>query len=104
MFNAGRNQKSILLLLLFTVWVLSPFIALFGIHSISNRWSVTTRVALYCLMLLLSVGSLVSYSGAFSQPGMKPAFMFLVVPLVSWLLVAAGIPITRYLEKMDKEK
>ena len=104
MFNAGRNQKSILLIALFTAWVLSPFIALLGINIISNRWAVTTRVALYGLMLILSAGSLASYGEAFSLPGTRPAFKFLIVPLLSWVLMVTAIPILRYLENRNKEK
>jgi hypothetical protein len=74
MFNAGRNQKSILLIALFTIWVLSPFIALQVANVISKRWSILTRRTLYFLISFITLGSLVSYSGALSPPGAKPAF------------------------------
>jgi hypothetical protein len=35
MFKTGRNQKSILLIVLFTGWVLSPFAGLFLATKIS---------------------------------------------------------------------
>jgi uncharacterized membrane protein len=50
-------------------------------------------------MLFLTLGSLVSYSGVLSPPGTKPAFVFLVVPLISWLLMAIVIPITASLSR-----
>ena len=93
MFNAGRNQKSILLIALFTTWVLSPFIALLVANVISKRWSILMRGTLYFLTLFITLGSLVSYSGALSPPGTKPAFKFLIVPLISWLLLIIVIPI-----------
>src|SRR5437868_11567600 len=74
MFNAGRNQQSILLIALFTIWVLSPFIALMVANVISRRWSILTRVTLYFLMLFITLGSLISYNGALSPPGTRPAF------------------------------
>ena len=95
MFNAGSNQKSVLLLALFTAWVLSPFVGLFVATKISNRWTVVTRSSLYLLMILLSIGSLVAYSGALTPSGTKPAFIFIVIPFVSWLLIVIVIPIVR---------
>jgi hypothetical protein len=95
MFNVGSNQKSVLLLALFTAWVLSPFVGLFVATKISNRWTVVTRSSLYLLMIVLSIGSLVAYSGALTPSGTKPAFIFLVIPFVSWLLIVIVIPIVR---------
>ena len=102
MFNAGRNQKSILLIALFTIWVLSPFIALLVANVISKHWSILTRVTIYFLMLFITLGSLISYSGALSPPGTKPAFKFLIVPLISWLLLVTVIPITRKISRKKK--
>src|SRR5438270_13395666 len=81
MFNAGRNQKSVLLITLFTSWVLSPFVGLLLINKISNHWTAKARAALYWLMIVLPIGSLIGYSGALIPPDTKPAFIFLVVPL-----------------------
>ena len=93
MLHAGRNNKSVLLVVLFVVWVLSPFLALMVANAVSKRWLVLTRITLYSLMLVLTPGSLVCYSGLWSPPGTKPAFVFLVVPLISWLLIVIVIPI-----------
>src|SRR6266487_3198119 len=103
MFNAGRNQNSILLIALFTIWVLSPFIALLVANVISKRWSILTRVILYFLMLFITLGSLVSYSGTLSPPGTKPAFKFLIVPLISWLLMVIVIPLAASLSRRQKK-
>lgn len=99
MFYTGRNNKSVLLLLLFAIWVLSPFIALLVANMISKRWPVFTRAILYWLMLFLTIGSLVSYSGVLSPPGTKPAFVFLVFPLISWLIMVIIIPIATSLSR-----
>ncbi len=92
MLYTGRHNKSIILILLFTGWVLSPFIALMIANRVFNRWSVFTRNAIYSLMIFISIGSLVSYSGAFNPHGTKPAFVFMIVPLVSWLLLVIVVP------------
>ena len=98
MFNAGRNQKSIFLLACFTASVLSPFAGLL-LATIANRWTASAPGLLYWLMIVLTIGSLVAYSGAFNTPRTKPAFMFLVVPFVSWLLIATVTFIARRLSR-----
>ena len=96
--NAGRNTP-VLLLVLFVSWVLSPIMALLVANRVSKRWSVPTCATIYCLMLVVTLGSQVGYSGAFNAPETKPAFIFLVVPLISWLLIVTVIPITRRLSR-----
>ena len=95
MFNAGRNQKSILLITLFTAWVLSPFAGLFLANKISNHWTAPARASLYWLMIILTIGSLITYSGALIPPDTKSAFIFLVVPLSSWFLIVTVFLIAR---------
>jgi hypothetical protein len=98
MFHAGRHTP-VLLLILFVGWVLSPFIGLLIANKISKHWSVPTRATIYCLMLVLTLVSLVSYSGALTPPGTRPAFIFLIVPLTSWLFILTVIPIARKLSR-----
>ena len=95
MFNAGHNQKSILLILLFTGWVLSPFIGLFIADMISKHWLPKTRLAIYLLIIFITLASLIFYSGALNVSGTKPAFKFLVAPLISWFLILVIVPIKR---------
>ena len=95
MFSAGRKQNSIILLGLFTAWVLSPFIGLFISNKISSRWTAPARTLLYWLMIILTIGSLVSYSGTFNTPETKNAFIFLIFPVISWLLIVIVFLIAR---------
>jgi len=95
MFNSGRDQRSIVLIVLFTGWVLSPFIALFIADMISNRWLPKSRITIYLLILFITLASLIFYSSALKVPGAKPAFKFLIVPLISWVLILIIIPIKR---------
>jgi hypothetical protein len=79
---------------LFTIWVLSPFVALVLAEVVAKRWSVLARATLHGVMLIVTLGSLAIYgSVALGPPRPKPAFMFLVVPLVSWLLGAIAVGI-----------
>jgi len=87
MFKAGSNQKSIVLIGLFTGWVLSPFVALFFVNKTSSVWPLTKRQLLHYLMLGLTIVSLLAYGGLVKLPGTKPAFIFLVHPFVSWLTI-----------------
>jgi hypothetical protein len=91
---AGRHNDSRLLMALFAVWVLSPFMVLVFAHVVSKRWSVPTRAALYCVMLVLTLGSLAIYADvAFWPPRAKLAFVFVIVPPASWLFIAIVVPI-----------
>jgi hypothetical protein len=85
---AGRRSPRVLLVL-FVVWVLSAFVALGWANLASKRWSVLTQATLYCVTLAIALGSLASY-GYVVLPlaGSPRAFAFLVVPFVSWVLLA----------------
>jgi hypothetical protein len=91
----GRNNKSILLIALFVAWVLSPFIGLLIADKISKGWTDITRKTLYIIMIVLTLVSLLSYSGILSPAGTKTAFVFLVIPLISWVVISILILITR---------
>ena len=90
----GHRNDSRLLLMLFTVWVFSPFLALGWACVAAKRWAASGRAALHGVILVLALGSLVIYGeSALGPPRAKPAFIFLVVPLVSWLLIAVVVPL-----------
>jgi hypothetical protein len=93
MFWVGHRNPSRVLLGLFAIWDLSPFVALVLADIVSKRWSVVTRATLYGVMLILSLGSLALYGNVILRPRPQPAFMFLVVPLGSWLLMTLVVPI-----------
>src|SRR5258708_18487707 len=94
MLHAGHRNPSRVLLILFAIWVLSPFVALVFATTVSKDWSVLTRATLYGVMLVLTVSSLAIYGDvALGPPRTKTAFAFVVVPLASWLLIAITIPI-----------
>ena len=61
MLHAGSHQNSRILLLLFVVWVLSPFVAAVLANVVSKRWSVLTRATLNVVTLVLTLGSLAIY-------------------------------------------
>jgi hypothetical protein len=93
LLRAGQRTPR-LLLVLFVLWVLSPFMAVVLADVVSKRWSVLTRATLYCVMLVLTLGSLAIYGDDALRPRRAQAgFVFVVVPLASWLLIAIVVPI-----------
>jgi hypothetical protein len=93
MAYASRHQNSRILILLFAIWVLSPFVAAAWAHAVSRRWSAVTRTTLYIVMLVFTLSSLVIYGAvAFGYLRAKIGFIFLVVPLVSWVLITVVFP------------
>ncbi|HEX4165671.1 MAG TPA: hypothetical protein VHZ55_09355 [Bryobacteraceae bacterium] len=92
MLYAGRRNNSRLLLLLFTLWVLSPFVILLLANVVGWRWPIVTRAALYYVMLVLSLSSLAIYGYvALGPPRAKTAAVFVMVPPLSWLLMVVAI-------------
>jgi hypothetical protein len=98
--HVGRHNPSPILLSLFVIWVLSPFVALVCASVVSKRWSVLTRATLYSVAPVLTLGSLAIYGDvAFGPPRATPAFAFLVVPLASWLLIAIAVPVAAFISR-----
>lgn len=104
MFRAGHRQKSIVLMGLFTTWVLSPFVGILWATMVSKRRSVVTRATLHIASLILTLGSLAIYANDVLRPSrLKPAFVFLMVPLGSWVLLALGTIVFLLRAKSQKE-
>ena len=93
MLWVGRRNPSRVLLVLFAIWDLSPFVALLLADMVAKRWSVITRTTLHIVMLVLALISLALYGNVGLRPRSQPAFMFLVVPLGSWLLMTVVVSI-----------
>jgi len=84
-----------LLLVLFALWVVSPFSVLAVGHRISTRWSTSFRAALYVTTVIVALASMAVYGiVAFGTARPKTAVFVMVAP-VSWLLsaipIAAGV-------------
>jgi len=92
----GRHNHSRLLVVLMSLWVLSPFSALILAAALAEGWSTLTRTMLYWLMLIVPFSSLAVYSYADLNPPAKPASVYVVVPPVSWLLTAMALSITAW--------
>jgi hypothetical protein len=85
LLRAGQRTPR-LLLLLFTIWVLSPFVGLLWANAISQRWAVGTRATLYGVGPVVALGSVAVYGGflAVKPPGSANGFLWVAVPPVTW--------------------
>ena len=91
---AGHQSDSRSLVALFVIWVLSPFVGLVLADMASKHWSVFARATLYNVMLVLVIGSLAIYGAhALRPPRTQAAFVFIVVPPASWLLIVIIVTI-----------
>jgi hypothetical protein len=88
MLHIGRYRFSSLMLL-FAIWDLSPFVALFAAGVVSKRWPVITRGAL--VMLIVAGDSVVIYGRVAAKAPTQLAFAFLIVPLASWVLLIVTV-------------
>ena len=85
----GRHSPPVLVPV-FVLWVLSPFVALAFAGVYSTRWSARVRAVLYWTMLIVAAGSLAIYATrAFGPPRPQGAFAFVVVPAASWVIAGA---------------
>ncbi len=97
--RAGRHAPRILVVL-FTIWVLSPFGALLLTSVVSKRWSVLTRKTLYGVMLIVTLGSLAIYgSVVLGTSNRNPTPTLVLVPPASCLLIAIAISIAALMSR-----
>ena len=100
MFREGQDTPRFLLIL-FTIWVLSPFAALFWANMVSKRWSVVMRVTLYSVMLIVALGSLAIYGEWIEvrPAGAANAFLFVAVPPLSLIFSTVIVGIAALLSR-----
>jgi hypothetical protein len=97
MLIVGRGQRSLLLLVLFAIWVPAPFVAVGLANMFSERWPPLTRRVLYGMTLIFAVFSLAGYADVVLRPPRSTAaFRFVVFPLAEWLLLVAILPLFAY--------
>ena len=91
MLRAGQSAPR-LLLILFTGWVLSPFVVLAAADIFSKRWSPLTRATLYTVALIVTLATVATYGYvALGPPSEKTAPAFVLTPPLSWLLIAVAV-------------
>lgn len=91
MLRAGSQQRSALLILLFTGWVLSPFLGLALANLRASRWPPRMRTALHATMIAVPCLCLALYTMHAVRGAMKAGFVYLVVPAAAWFLIAVAL-------------
>lgn len=100
MLYAGRRNRHYVVTVLFIVWVLAPFVALALARRMSEAWSSATRTTLQAVTLLVTALSLAIYGyRAMFPPRSTGAFVFVVVPPLSVLLVLLAVAIAALLSR-----
>jgi len=91
MLRAGHRNPSVLLLVLMAIWVIAPFIALL--------WSLRKfpRPSLDILALCVALGSVAAYTiNALYPPKSQAAKIFVLVPLVTWIIGGIVVAIAAF--------
>jgi len=97
---AGQRNPSRLLIALFVVWVLGPFVAQLLALRITRHASPVTQATLYVVMIATAIISIALYAkAAFSPPRQQAAFMFVIVAPVSVLALAAIVSLVAFLTR-----
>jgi len=91
MLRAGARQRSVVLILLFTGWVLAPFLALALASLRAAQWPPRVRTALHAAMIAVPALCLAIYGMHAVRGQMKPGFVYLVVPAAAWVLIAVAL-------------
>jgi len=105
MLRAGQSTPR-LLLVFFVIWVVSPFVALLWTNRVSRRWSAVTRVTLYGVTLLVTLGSLAIYGELINlrPPGSANAFLFVAVPPASWMFMTIVVSIAALISRRSSQQ
>ena len=91
MLRTSPNMPTLNIVLI-GLWVISPFVLLALCDRLAKRWPQLSRATIHVLALVLAVVSLSVYqSVAFGPPRPKPAFLFVLIPPISWLVIATGL-------------
>src|SRR5215471_4331816 len=105
MLRAGHRQSSRILVVLFGIWVLCPFMTAVWAHVFSKRWTVVSQTTLYVAMLVVTLASLPIYGGvAFGHLRARVGFVFLVVPLASWFVIAIAVSMAAVVSRRQSRR
>jgi hypothetical protein len=98
LFNASEHPP-IILRTLFIGWVLVPYIGMIIITNITKKRDEKSQRLIFYSLISLSLLSMIAFTGIFRPENSKPAFTWLIVPLVSWIIIAIILLISKKIEK-----
>jgi uncharacterized membrane protein YsdA (DUF1294 family) len=101
--HAARHPPP-LIIALFVVWVLSPFVVLGIGHVVAKRWAPNTEAALYWVTLLVAVTSIAIYADdAVAHRTAHPAFVYVAIPPASWLASAVALGVGAWIARRKQK-
>jgi len=104
MLFAGRSNTHVLITVGFVFWVLAPFALLALAERKSAGWAPKTRATLRALTVLVTVGSLALYAyRAAVPPRSTGAFVFVIVPPLSVVLVLVALALASVMSRPSQE-
>ncbi|MGH7520600.1 MAG: hypothetical protein ACREMI_04935 [Gemmatimonadales bacterium] len=105
MLYAGRSNRHILITVLFIFWALAPFVAIAWAGRMAGGWAPATRATLYAATVIISSLSLAiyGYRAAF-PPRATGAFVFVIVPPLSVLLVLIALSVASLISRRSSRK
>lgn len=96
LFVVGHRQRSVVLVAMFIVWVLSPFVALRLLNGRARSWSPAPRRTLQYATVLVALVAAARYISVLVWPIIKqPAATFMIVPFLSWIAIAGVVVATK---------
>ncbi len=91
----GWGNRSVVLIGMFTLWVLSPFAGFGWMARKADRATAWIGGVLHGVIIVLSLGALALYASVALGPRpAKPALPFLVMPLALWICVVLLVRVT----------
>ena len=101
----GRSNTHLLITLGFIAWVLAPFALLALAERRSRSWSPLAQTTLRAMTLLIAAASLgiYAYRAAF-PPRTTGAFLFVIVPPVSVILVLVALVISSLMSRPSRKE
>jgi hypothetical protein len=104
LFFRAADHPPPILVFLFIVWLISPFVLLAFAEARSPRWTMRTQAALHGVTIVIALASLAIYGKwiTVTPPGSAKAAPFIVVAPASWILTVVVVSAAALLSRRDK--
>jgi hypothetical protein len=91
----AKQHPPPLLIVLFVIWVLAPFVCLGVAYKVSTPWPPGTQATLHIVIVFVTLASLLVYGDdSLHHRTAHPAFVYVAVPPASGLLAAIAVSIS----------
>ena len=96
----AQQRTPPMLVVLFVIWVVAPFVLLAVANWLSRRWSKQAGLTLYIVTLIVTVASLAIYvDDNIAHRTAKAAFVWVAVPPASVLVSVIAVGIAMVMDK-----